>query len=287
MSYITTTILKKIVSRKRKSHKGDFGKILIIGGSYQYPGAPLLAGLAAESALRSGADYVTVAAPEKVAWNIHTVCPDIITIKVPVDEKKGYFEARHAKQVIKIARKYDVVLLGCGMGRNSDAFIRTVARAITKPKVIDADAIKALSLGEVKNAIFTPHAMEYSALIKNSNIRNMLRLQEDYLGSNVILLKGAQDKIMSREKMLMNKTGNAVMTKAGTGDVLAGLVVGFLAQMVKQKDRKDEKTLSQKLFDAACLGAYVNGKVGDYLLKKKGRTFIASDVVENIEKVWR
>lgn len=284
ISYVTANILKKIVPRKKKSHKGDFGKVLIIGGSYQYPGAPLLAGLAAKAVLRSGADYVTVVAPEKVAWNIHTVCPDIVTVKVPVDERNGCFETKHAKRVIAFARNYDVILMGCGMGGNSDAFIRTVARAITKPKVIDADAIKALSLGEVKNAIFTPHAMEYSALIKNSNIRNMLRLQEDYLGMNVILLKGAQDKIMSRENMLMNKTGNAVMTKAGTGDVLAGLVAGFLAQMVKQKDGV---SLQTKLFDAACLGAYVNGKVGDYLLKKKGRTFIASDVVENIAKVWR
>lgn len=282
MNYVNKHIIKRIKPRKKRAHKGAFGRVLIIGGSYGYCGAPALAALAGKAVLRSGADYVTVVAPDKVAWAINTLSPDIITKKIKVS--KGYFETRHAKKVISLAKKYDVVLIGCGIGEKSNGFIKKVCKGIKKPKVIDADAIKAVSLSDVKNAIFTPHLLEYSKLIKNSKIKNMLRLRQQYLKTNVILIKTTQDKIMSKEKLMMNKTGNSVMTKAGTGDVLAGLVAGFLAQMVKQKPKR---LLKNMLFDAACLGAYVNGKTGDYLRRRKGRTFIASDLVENVYRVCK
>ena len=84
--YCTSETLKKIIkARKKDSKKGDFGKILVIGGSQDYVGAPELAGNAALSILRSGSDWVTVAAPEKVAWSINSISPDIITKKIDCD----------------------------------------------------------------------------------------------------------------------------------------------------------------------------------------------------------
>jgi len=94
------------------------------------------------------------------------------------------------------------------------------------------------------------------------------------------LIKGQKDIIVTKKQILYNKTGNAVMTKGGTGDVLAGLCGGFLAQMGKKIGTKE-------LFKSACMGAYLNGAVADKLLKKRGRTFIASDLIDNIHTVWK
>ena len=105
------------------------------------------------------------------------------------------------------------------------------------------------------------------AMILQGNLRYFLQ------NNNVLLAKGATDIIISRNKIAYNRTGNQGMTKAGTGDVLAGLAVGFLA---KTKD----------LFKSAIAAAYINGHVGDILLKKKkGYTFIASDLVEDLGKI--
>ena len=105
------------------------------------------------------------------------------------------------------------------------------------------------------------------AEVLQGNLRYFLQ------NNNVLLVKGATDIVISRNKIAFNRTGNQGMTKAGTGDVLAGLTVGFLA---KSKD----------LFKSAVAGSYINGYVGDALLKKKkGYTFIASDILEDIDKI--
>ena len=158
--------------------------------------------------------------------------------------------------------------------------------------MIDADAIKHISLDKVNNTILTPHLGELKILLKNSNINNSLikkinkkdikkksllikNILKDkkYQNKNIIiLLKGKVDAIISKDSIKYNKTGNAGMTKAGTGDVLAGLCVSYLAQGL---------TLKQSAINAA----YFNGLAGDILLKKKkGFTYLASDLVEEINK---
>ncbi|PIN87286.1 NAD(P)H-hydrate dehydratase [Candidatus Woesearchaeota archaeon CG10_big_fil_rev_8_21_14_0_10_44_13] len=272
MRYLTQSILK-MPKRKKASHKGDFGTVMIIGGSADFAGAPILAATAAKSVLRAGADIAKLAAPAKVAWAANALSPDIITKKY----KGDYFTMRHSNDIIKEARKADVIQIGCGIGRKKEtmAFIKKVVKNLTrmkKPMVIDADALKAIRLQDVDNSILTPHRKEFEILLKNSRLKS-----DDYrkkLRNNVMLLKGPIDMIVSKDKIAYNSTGNPVMTKGGTGDVLAGLCAGFLAQ-------------TRDLFRSACMAAYLNGKVGDYLLKKRGRTFIASDIVENLHLVLR
>ena len=145
-----------------------------------------------------------------------------------------------------------------------------------------------LNLSEISNAIITPHHKEFETLLKNSgysklnNIKDMGKKvkelsQGKYIGNNVIILKGETDYVLSSRKILCNKTGNPGMTKAGTGDVLAGLCTGFLAQ-----DKK------RNLLQAAINATYYNGSIGDILLKKKkGFNFLASDMVEEIERAIR
>ncbi len=256
MRYISA---KDIVLKKRRSgsHKGENGRLLIIGGSEDYAGASALAGLAA---LRTGCDIVVIAAPEKAAWAINCMSPDLITKKIRGKE----FKKRHVKEMLKLAEDFDAVLIGNGIGRRSDDFVKEFVKKVKKEMVIDADAIKALSLKYIEDSIITPHRKEFDILLKNSKIDE--KELQDNVGSNVVLLKGKVDKIVKKGKIFYNKTGNSSMTVGGTGDVLAGLCAGFLSQgYTKEK--------------SACYAAYLNGKVGDEISKNKGYSLIASDII--------
>lgn len=264
------TITKKdlmIPKHNADSHKGQNGEVLIIGGNEDYIGCLALAGLAA---LRTGVDWVTVAAPEKVAWAISCLTPDLITKKC----KGKYLTLKNYKELFELAKKHDVVLIGNGIGKEKETklLVKRLVKNIKKPMIIDADGIKAVSLDSVDNAILTPHKKEFNLLLDNTKIKeNELK---KHIRNNVIIKKGRIDFIITKDKILQNKTGNEGMTKGGTGDVLAGLAAGFLAQRVS-------------LIQAAINAAFINGKIGDYLKAKKGYSFIASDLVNDYKKIIR
>ena len=271
----------KLPKRTKDSHKGNNGTVFCIGGSREYTGAIILAGLAG---LRSGCDLVKIAAPEKVAWAINAYSPDLITMKLAGD----YLNLSHATEILRAAEKFDVVLMGNGLSQNeqSSKLINYLIERIKKSLVIDADAIKMLNLGELRNAIITPHHQELEILLQNSgyaklntikNVETKMKAlsKQKYIGNNVLIVKGNVDHILSAGKMFANKTGNPGMTKGGTGDVLAGLCAGFLAQ-----DKK------RNLLQQAINAAYFNGMIGDILLKKKkGYSFLASDMVDEIGRL--
>lgn len=266
MRYLTKNSIK-FPKRKPASHKGENGYVLVIGGSKDYIGAPYLAAKSI-AALRAGCDVVVIAAPEKTAWAINCLSADLITKKIRCD----YFSEKNVNEVFSFSKKFDVVLIGNGICEKSKNFVKKIIKKLIKtkkPLVIDADAIKAIRLQDVDNALITPHGREFEILLKNSKL-NKNNFQKK-LKNNVILLKGPVDKIISKNKIKPNKTGNAGMTVGGTGDVLAGLCAGFVSQGLT-------------LFDAACTAAYVNGKVGDKLKKKLGYGFIASDFLAEIAK---
>ena len=299
MDYITKKDIK-LPTRRKESHKGDNGLVLAVGGSKDFIGAITLAGLAA---LRSGCDLVKIIAPEKVAWAINAYSPDLITRKL----KGDYFKLNDFNVVKKSMEKFDVLLIGNGIGLNNETkkFCKNTIKNIKKLKVIDADAIKAISMQDCKNSIITPHSKELEYFLINSEINKTIikkinneknsrmrvsslrtrsqltkksqlikKITQRFLNkNNIILLKGKIDIIISKNKILYNKTGNAGMTKGGTGDVLAGLCAGFLAQ-------------SKNLLQSAINAAYFNGLIGDILLKKKkGFTYLASDMVGEIKRI--
>ncbi len=268
MKYLTSSILN-LRERKKTARKGDYGRALIVGGSEDYAGAPAMAAMAAEAVLRSGADLVTVAAPEKTAWAINSLLPDIITKKL----RCRNLSQANVSAAVKLSREHDVTLIGPGMGRSkgSLSFARQASKKITGPKVIDADALKAVRIKELKNAVLTPHMKELEILLRNSRISD--RHLRESLSTNVIIQKGHIDRIISKDSVALNRTGNSVMAKAGTGDVLAGLCAGFIAQ-------------TRDLFRSACMAAYLNGKTGDYLKRRFGRTFIASDITKNLHRFY-
>ncbi|MBI2102440.1 NAD(P)H-hydrate dehydratase [Candidatus Woesearchaeota archaeon] len=276
--------VKKLMERKKTSRKGENGHAFCIGGSEENVGGVTLAGLAA---LRAGCDLVTIAAPEKVAWTINRYTPDVMTQKI-----KAAWTVKLAKEMVKQAERYDAVLIGVGITRKADKFCHYFIKKSPRPKVIDSDALKGLSFKDFQNSILTPNETELEMMLINSakefllpklreaNIKEKAEILQGNLryflqNDNVLLVKGPTDLIISKNKIAYNRTGNQGMTKSGTGDVLAGLAVGFLAK-------------SQDLFKSAVAAAYINGFVGDLLLKgKKGYSFIASDIVEDLEKIHK
>lgn len=253
---------------KRKDKKGDNGKVLVIGGSTDYIGAPYLAGMAA---LRTGCDIVTIAAPKEVAWTINSYSPDIITKKL----EGSFISQKHTEELIQLANNFDVVVIGNGIGTRKETqyFVKEFILNCPKPKIIDADAIKLLKgdVTNINNAILTPHEYEFYLLTdeklsgtpeKKSEI---IKLYSKY--RRVILLKGKTDIIVENNNIEYNKTGTPAMTIGGTGDVLAGICASLLSQ-------------TKDFFGSAKNAAYLNGKAGEYLEKKKGTGFTASDIIK-------
>lgn len=254
--------LNKLLERKQNTHKGQSGHVLVIGGSENLAGAPILASVAA---LRVGADLVTLAAPKEACIAAQSYCPDIIVKKLPGD----YLKSSHYALIIKDIERYDVLLIGNGIGLNADTK-RLISKLLKnkdvkqKLKVIDADALKMIRLENLDNTILTPHKKEYEILMSNS---------ENNLNNNVIILKGKVDRIITKNTTYLNKTGNPDMAKAGTGDVLAGLSAGILAN-------------TRNLEESAKAAAWLSGYLGDVLKKrKKGYYYIASDLIEEIQNI--
>lgn len=286
MKFITKSRIN-LPQRKAQSHKGDNGLVLVAGGSEDYVGAVTLAGLAA---LRSGCDLVKIIAPEKAAWAINAYSPDLVTMKL----KSSHFKLNDFKIINDLMGKFDVLLIGngIGLGNETRAFCRKTIKNIKKFKIIDADAIKSISMDDCENSIITPHSKELEYFLLNSKISktmlNKINNEADIIKksrlikkitqklldkNNIILLKGKVDAIISKDEILLVKGGNAGMTKGGTGDVLAGLCAGFLSQ-------------SKNLLQSAINASYFNKKIGDILLKKKKWfTYLASDMVEEIKKI--
>jgi ADP-dependent NAD(P)H-hydrate dehydratase / NAD(P)H-hydrate epimerase len=248
------------LARKRDSHKGDNGTALVIGGSAEYVGAAYLASMAA---LRAGCDKVIVAAPEKVAWTLNSMSPDLITVKLP----GRAFGDSHFPLISRLIGKCDAFLIGNGMGQSPHALglCRKIVRKHPESlKIIDADAISAIRFQDAKNAIMTPHEKELQGIVKRST---------KGLGDTILVQKGHIDVIRSQTRMKKICCGNAMMTVGGTGDVLAGLALGFLAE---SRDR----------WRSACTAAFINGQIGDALWKEQG-TMLASDFLPRIPSILK
>jgi len=264
--------------RPVEAHKGDFGRLLIIGGSESFSGAPAFVALAA---LRTGVDLAYIAAPEKTAYVISSMSPDLITIKLEGNHLNlGNIPA--LKTYIEIA---NAVVLGPGLGLHVETreAVKAVVEAVEtagKPLLLDADGLKAFS--EFKRElnvplVLTPHAGEYAILTGKKLSEDLKERVSEVqktaaeLGA-VILLKGPVDIISDERRFKLNFTGNPGMTVGGTGDVLSGIVGAFLAQQVDP-------------FEAAVAGAFVNGAAGDFVFEEKGYHMVSTDLLEWIPKV--
>ena len=255
--------------REPDSHKGDNGRVLVVAGSRDFTGAPLLAIDAALASLRSGADLSILASPKRVA-NLAAHRPDLITISLD----GGYLTTDHISKIRPELGKADAVLLGPGISRKPQTkrFMDAFLPSIEVPLVLDADALKLVDPELIpRKTVLTPHKGEFKKLSgKLPTESNAKKFAKDH--KCIIILKGQVDIITNGTKTKYNDTGNSGMTIGGSGDILAGIVTGLLAQGVEP-------------FKAACAAAWVNGTVGDILEQKYGYGFLASDFLEEIPKV--
>ncbi len=263
--------IRQFLKRPASSHKGDAGRVLVIGGG-AYSGAPALSALAA---LRAGADIVTVAAPASVSDIIASFSPNLIVSKLSGDR----LVEDDLPVISRLIEKHDVAVMGMGLGTDNKtlACVRTIVPACRKA-VIDADAlIPGLLPAGNKNIIITPHAGEMKRLSgievpegkeKVDFIRNFARDNEV-----TVLLKGAVDIISDGIEVRANRTGNAGMTVGGTGDVLAGLTGALFARHTQ--------------LEAASAAAFINGTAGDMAFAEFGYGLLATDVIDFIPRVMK
>ncbi len=235
-------------------------RVLIVGGAMQYVGAPYLAAIAA---LRNGADSVLVMAPEKVAWAINTLSPDPISTKL----KGTYLTLSHKKEIEKKLETADVLVIGNGATtQKGSAALMRVLMKWPGLKVIDADALKVLQDSTVSNAILTPNEREWALLEQNVNMKKILK-------QNVVVKKGDRKTIiLSGSKAFVMAHLHPNLSKAGMGDVLAGLCAGNLAKGLA-------------LLPAAKHAAAQGNRIAWALSRKTvGFDLIASDILAGLKR---
>lgn len=270
----TSEKLLKHIYRKRPlwSKKGDFGRLLIIGGSDIYSGSPALNALAA---YRSGCDLVEICTPESVVNVVRSFSPNLI-----VHPLKGHFLTEsNLEHIENLAKRSDAIVIGGGLGRRQETLeaVQQILDKIPLPTVLDADGIYSITGKLRQNIIVTPHSGEFFKMTKiklTTDVKE--RIEETRKASQnhdcVILAKGHVDVISDGRSVYVNKTGTPYMTKAGTGDVLAGICGSLLARGVKP-------------IIAASAAAYINGLAGNKALKEFGEGLTATDLINNIQKV--
>lgn len=271
-------VLKVVKNRSPDSHKGDFGRLLVIGGSEVYSGAPTLVAL---GAMRTGVDLVYVAAPAKTANVIASLSPDLITVKLDGD----HLNPGNTAALEDYVERVDAVAIGPGLGMHRETVkaVENIVRLVEdsrKPLLLDADGLKAFA-GFARKLkvplVLTPHAGEY-AILTGRKLPAELDGKISYVSETaksfgaVVLLKGAVDVIADGKRLKLNLTGNPGMTVGGTGDVLSGIVAALMAQKTDA-------------FEAAVAGAFVNGAAGDFVCAEKGYHMVATDVVDWIPTV--
>lgn len=274
LNEIQKSVLKKKFPRRSKdSHKGQNGRVLVIGGSIDYYGAPILSGLAA---LNSGADLVFLCVPECNFDVTRSFYPDFIVRKFPGE----YLNNKAIPVVEEMAERCDVVVLGPGMGKEAGSLIavgKILSRLTDKPVILDAEAIQVMKTvkGKQRNILISPHRKEFSILTERE-VPELLADQAERVKDlaerrkMTVALKGAVDIVASQNgEVLINQVGNPGMTVGGTGDVLTGIIAAFVAQGLD-------------LFTAAQFGVVINGMAAENLYKQKGYGYSATDLALEI-----
>jgi len=283
--------LATLPRRRRDAHKGDFGRVLVVGGS---PGMIGAVSLAANAALRSGAGLVTFAAPRSAQPTIAALCPCATSIPLD-DEPAGRLAPTATRQLAEAIRHCDVAAVGPGMGRSpAAANLVRVALQRAGALVLDADGLNNLALIDDWPAkrncplVLTPHPGEFAALtgravedIQSDRIAAAaaaVRQWSDQVTAKgpplVCVLKGAGTVVIDGEKMYVNDTGNPGMATGGAGDVLTGVLAGLIGQ-------------GMDLFDAASVAVHVHGRAGDLAAERLGELSVtAGDILDFLPQAF-
>jgi NAD(P)H-hydrate epimerase len=305
MTDISATPLPMLAPRAPDSHKGDFGRVLLVGGSRGMSGAIALAGM---GALRSGAGLVTLAVPEMCLDVVAGFEPSYMTIALPSDAA-GRFAASAANKLHELAKNATAIAIGPGIGRSQELveIVGELYQSVTAPMVVDADALNALSQRRELLArpggprVLTPHPGEFARLVdramnsRDEQLSLAHRCAADWRA--VVVLKGHRTLVADGQRFAVNPTGNPGMATGGCGDVLTGVITALLCQPGEVADagrgvrnateRANPRNATEGVpysgltpFEAARLGVWVHGRAGDLAAAELEQvSMIASDLL--------
>jgi ADP-dependent NAD(P)H-hydrate dehydratase len=275
-------MIPKLPIRESSSHKGNFGRVLLIGGSRGMAGAISIAGMAA---LRGGAGLVSIGTPMVVADVVAQFHPCYMTMPLPCDEG-GRLSKTALSLILSASRSATCVALGPGLGRSSDVdfLINELFRIIEVPLVLDADGINGLQMdGLSKNLIqgkrvLTPHPGEMERL---TGVAAHQRDAQTKIAESIaikfgwtIALKGHRTVVTNGERTEINRTGNPKMATGGSGDCLTGLIAALIAQGLPP-------------YEATHLGVVLHGKAGDIAAAKLASpSVLATDIIDALPEAF-
>lgn len=269
----------RLAPRPRDSHKGNYGRALLIGGSRGMSGAIALAGMAS---LRSGAGLVTLAVPDACCETVASFEPSYMTLPVN-DDHRGRIAWRAIDKLRRRAASATVVALGPGLGQSVDVrrVVHDLYHTVAAPLIVDADGLNALArrrellLVHAGPRILTPHPTEFRRLLGASGdmTRDQLEVAAiEFAWANrvTIVLKGHRSLITDGVSHTHNSTGNPGMATGGSGDVLTGVITALVAQGLNP-------------FDAAVVGCRVHGRAGDLAAARLGEVSLtARDLLDDL-----
>lgn len=271
-------VQKLLPDRKKSSHKGDYGKILLLCGALRYTGA---VSLAAMGALRVGSGLVYVGVPsciyEIVAGKV------LEPVVFPLPDADGCLSDRAIKEISEILPKMDAVLVGCGLGRSPEVkkVVEYVVCNFSGPVVVDADGINALIdnkdilRGRTNPTILTPHEGEYIRFVQREDCMDRIASACDLANELgvIVVLKGHETVITDGSTVYLNQTGNPGMAVGGSGDILAGMIVGLIGQGIP-------------VLEATACAVWLHGAAGDICAKEIGQYgMIPSDMLQVIPRL--
>ena len=279
--------LHQLAPRAANSHKGDYGRVLIIGGSRGMAGAPALAG---KAALRSGAGLVTVAVPRAIQSSVAAWEPSYMTLGLG-DECNDELHLEICNGLFVTAKNMSAIAIGPGLGLapGTASLVQTLYGSIEGPMIVDADALNAISQRpELLQSpagwrILTPHPGEFQRLSGANCAEHLAERAEqaaaicrrDPTGKTFVVLKGHQTIVADGQHYAVNATGNPGMATGGTGDCLTGVIAAFVAQRMTP-------------WDAARLGTHVHGLAGDLAAAALGQvSLVASDLIDYLPAAFK
>lgn len=276
------TELSPLPKRPAQAHKGDFGRVLVMGGSVGMAGAVSLTGLAV---LRSGTGLAKILVPEKIQTTVASFSPCLMTIGAPATEI-GVF-ADNDSAPAEHAQWADVVALGPGLGRTDSlhSLVASMYAQLKQPMIVDADGLNVLADANVDLSnhagprILTPHPGEFQRLAR-AEFANRAAMESEAarLADNanvVVVLKGHRTFVTDGVQSYRNESGNPGMATAGAGDVLTGIISSLVGQRLPA-------------LDAAILGVHLHGVAGDFAAEEFGETsLIATDIIHCLPAAFK
>ena len=272
-------VLSILPDRSRNSHKGDFGRILLLCGSRGYTGA---AALCAMACLRSGAGLVFLGVPESI-YAIEAVKLDE-AIVFPLSDRDGMLSRDAIGEILRRLPAMDAVVLGCGLGQSEDTLevVKAVLEKADCPVVLDADGINLIAAhkdilrGRTGITVLTPHEGEFARFGGDLSLgRDAAAISIARETGSILVLKGPGTVITDGQAAYINPTGNPGMAVGGSGDVLAGIIGAFMGQGIHP-------------LEAAACGAFVHGLAGDICAAELGQYgMLPSDMIRVLPRLLK